>query len=94
MPRLLAVLSVVGTLAMLWVGGGIILHGLHETGVHGPYEAAHAVQLWVEHATGALGGALGWLTYAVLSALVGLALGAVVAVGVHTVQKVRGKAAH
>ncbi len=94
MPRLLAVLSVVGTLAMLWVGGGIILHGLHETGVHGPYEAAHAVQLWVEHATGGLGGALGWLTYALLSALVGLALGAVVAVAVHTVQKVRGKAAH
>lgn len=94
MPRLLAVLSVVGTLAMLWVGGGIILHGLHELGVHGPSDAAHAVQHWVELATGALGGALGWLTYAVLSALVGLALGAVVAVAVHTVQKVRGKAAH
>ena len=94
MPRLLAVLSVVGTLAMLWVGGGIILHGLHELGVHGPSAAAHGVQLWVENATGGLGGALGWLTYAVLSALVGLALGAVVAVAVHTVQKVRGKAAH
>ena len=94
MPRLLAVLSVVGTLAMLWVGGGIILHGLHELGVHGPSDAAYAVQHWVELATGALGGALGWLTYAVLSALVGLALGAVVAVAMHTVQKVRGKAAH
>ena len=94
MPRLLAVLSVVGTLAMLWVGGGIILHGLHELGVHGPSDAAHAVQHWVELTTGALGGALGWLTYAVLSALVGLALGAVVAVAMHTVQKVRGKAAH
>ncbi len=89
MPRLLAVLSVVGTLAMLWVGGGIILHGLHETGVHGPYEAAHAVQLWVEHATGALGGALGWLTYAVLSALVGLVLGAVVAFVLHAVLKLK-----
>lgn len=94
MPKVLTLLSVVGTGAMLWVGGGIILHGLHEIGVHGPYEAAHAVQLWVEHATGALGGALGWLTYAVLSALVGLVLGAIVAFVLHSVQKARGKAAH
>ena len=89
MPRLLVVLSVVGTLAMLWVGGGIILHGLHELGVHGPSDAAHAVQHWVELATGTLGGALGWLTYAVLSALVGLALGALVAFVLHSVLKLK-----
>lgn len=94
MPRLLTVLSVVGTLAMLWVGGGIILHGFHELGVHGPLTAAHGVQYWVEHATGSLGGAMGWLTYATLSALVGLALGAIVAVAIHGVQKACGKAAH
>ena len=28
---LLALLSSVGTLAMLWVGGGIVLHGSHAT---------------------------------------------------------------
>lgn len=89
MPRLLTVLSVVGTLAMLWVGGGIILHGLHELGIHGPSGAAHAVQHWVEHATGALGGVLGWLTYATLSALVGLALGALVALALHSVLKLK-----
>lgn len=94
MPRLLVVLSVVGTLAMLWVGGGIMLHGAHELGLHGPSDAAHAVQHWVEQATGGLGGALGWLTYATLSALVGLALGALVALALHGVQKARGKAAH
>lgn len=94
MPRLLVALSVVGTGAMLWVGGGIILHGLHELGIHGPSDAAHGVQHWVEGATGALGGALGWLTYAVLSALVGLMLGAIVAAAVHGVAKARGKTAH
>ena len=94
MPRLLAVLSVVGTAAMLWVGGGIIIHGFHELGVHGPSDAAHAVQHAVEASTGALGGILGWLTYAVLSALVGVVLGAIVAVILHAVQKARGKAAH
>ncbi|MGE8140466.1 DUF808 domain-containing protein [Novosphingobium sp. NPDC080210] len=92
MPRLLAVLSVVGTAAMLWVGGGIIIHGFHELGVHGPSDAAHAVQHAVEVSTGALGGVLGWLTYAVLSAIVGLVLGGIVAMILHGLQKARGKA--
>ncbi|MFM5884729.1 MAG: DUF808 domain-containing protein [Novosphingobium sp.] len=87
MPRVLAVLSVVGTAAMLWVGGGIILHGLHELGVHGPSDLAHAAQHAVEHATGPLGAALGWLTYAIASAIVGLVLGWLVAVTFHGGQK-------
>lgn len=92
MPRVLTLLSVVGTAAMLWVGGGIIIHGLHELGVHGPSDMAHAVQHAVEASTGALGGVLGWLSYAVASALVGVVLGAIVAVLLHGVQKARGKA--
>lgn len=91
MPILLAVLATVGTAAMLWVGGGIILHGFEVLGVPGPAHAAHAVQHWVEHATGPLGGVLGWLTYAVLSALVGVILGAIVAFIVHAIAKARGK---
>ena len=90
MPKLLTLLSVVGTAAMLWVGGGIILHGAHELGLHAPTDAAHAVQHAVEHATGQLGPALGWLTYAVLAGLAGLVLGAIVAVAVHVVQKATG----
>jgi uncharacterized protein len=86
MPKLLSVLSVVGTLAMLWVGGGIILHGAHELGWHGPSDLAHAAQHAVEAAAG---GALGWLTYAVISAIVGLVLGALVAALVHAAQKAR-----
>ncbi|MCP5396641.1 MAG: DUF808 domain-containing protein [Sphingomonadaceae bacterium] len=88
MPRILVALSFIGTLAMLWVGGGIILHGLEVLGLHAPAEAAHRLQHMVEHATGSLGGVLGWLTYAVLSALVGLVLGAVIALVLHKVLKV------
>lgn len=94
MPHLLALLSVVGTAAMLWVGGGIIIHGLHELGVHGPSDLAHAVQHAVEANTGSLGGVLGWLSYAVASAILGVVLGAIVAFILHAAQKLRGKAAH
>ncbi len=91
MPILLTLLATVGTAAMLWVGGGIILHGLEELGVHGPADIAHVAQYAVETSTGPLGGVLGWLTYAVLSAVVGLFLGAIVAAVVHAVAKARGK---
>ena len=93
MPRVLTVLSVVGTAAMLWVGGGIIIHGAHELGWHWPSDFAHGIQHGVEHATGALGPALGWLGNAALSALVGLALGAAIAFLLHKVLKV-GHADH
>ena len=90
MPKLLTALSIIGTAAMLWVGGGIILHGSHELGLHGPTDVAHAVQHAVEAATGSHGGVLGWLTYAVQAALVGMVLGAVVAYAVHLVHKTTG----
>lgn len=88
MPWLLTVLSTVGTVAMLWVGGGIILHGLHVLGVHAPSDVAHAIQHGVEQATGALAAVTGWLTYAAVSALVGLVLGAIVAFVLHKVLRV------
>jgi predicted DNA repair protein MutK len=94
MPKLMALLSSVGTLAMLWVGGQIIVHGLHVLGLHGPSDLIHAVEYSVAHATGWFGGLLGWLTNAALSAVVGVFLGAFVALVVHQVQKLRGKAAH
>jgi predicted DNA repair protein MutK len=94
MPRLLTVLSVVGTVAMLWVGGGIILHGAEELGLHGPAEVAHAIEHAVHEATGALGGVLGWVSYAAVSALVGFVLGAIVAFVLHKVLKVEVGAGH
>jgi predicted DNA repair protein MutK len=92
MPVVLSLLGSVGTLAMLWVGGGIILHGLEELGVPGPTHVAHGIQHALTEATGPLGPVAGWLGYAVASGIVGLVLGAVVAVVVHLVAKARGKA--
>lgn len=63
MPKLLAVLSTVGTAAMLWVGGQIILHGLHV------YPAEYI---------GLKDGALGWIADATLSGIFGLILGAAI----------------
>ncbi|MCJ2178051.1 DUF808 domain-containing protein [Novosphingobium album (ex Hu et al. 2023)] len=88
MPVVLQVLGSVGTLAMLWVGGGIILHGLEELGLPQPAHMAHEI----EHALAAAAGPLlGWLGYATASALVGLVLGAVIAVLAHTAGALRGK---
>jgi predicted DNA repair protein MutK len=94
MPKVLAVLAAVGTVAMLWVGGGIVLHALEQLGLTGPAHLAHGLQHAVEGATGALAGVLGWLTYAAASALVGLVLGSVVAVIIHQALKLRGVGAH
>ena len=91
MPVVLALLSSVGTLAMLWVGGGILLHGSHELGLHAPSDIAHAAQHAVEVVTGPLAGLLGWLTYAVLSAVVGLVMGMLVVFVLHKVLKVGHK---
>ncbi|MBX9643583.1 MAG: DUF808 family protein, partial [Novosphingobium sp.] len=87
MPRLLLVLSVVGTAAMLWVGGQIVIHGMHELGLHGPYDLVHAGEEAVKGAVGTLGGVLGWLTNAVLSGIAGLILGAAIALVLHKALK-------
>lgn len=88
MPRLLTLLSVVGTVAMLWVGGGIILHGLEEIGLGGPAHWAHGVQHAIEHASGGLGGLLGWASYAGIAAVLGFVLGAAIVFVLHHVLKV------
>lgn len=75
MPHVLNVISVVGTAAMLWVGGHIELVGLDDLGWHAPYDFVHHLEEEVRHATGALGGVLGWLVNTAASAVLGLALG-------------------
>ena len=85
MPHLLTVLSFVGTIAMLWVGGGIVLHGLHELGVHAPDDFVAGLRDTVAGASGAMGGVLGWITYAAMSAASGLALGGVIVFLLHKV---------
>ncbi|WP_239152754.1 DUF808 domain-containing protein [Virgisporangium aurantiacum] len=78
MPLVLTALTVVGTAAMLWVGGHIILVGTDELGLHFLYEAVHHVEEAVHDATGVLGGLVGWLVNTVASAILGLLIGALV----------------
>ena len=89
MPRLLALLSTLGVVAMLWVGGHILLVGLEELGLAWPYEIVHAAEEAVHHASGALGGLLGWLTNTLGSAMLGALIGAVVVAVVTAARRVR-----
>ena len=91
MPKVLTTLSVVGVAAMLWVGGGILVHGLHELGLHAVPELverlAHPARdvAWI-------GPALAWLVQAAASAVLGMALGVALA-GAHALfNRIRGKA--
>jgi uncharacterized protein len=93
-PHLLTLLSFVGTIAMLWVGGGIIVHGTHEVGFHALYGVIHGAEYAVAGMSGAAGPVLGWLTYAALCAVFGLALGSAIAVILHKVLGLRASEAH
>ncbi|GGP40313.1 membrane protein [Shewanella algicola] len=68
-PYLMKILTVVGTIAMFMVGGGILTHGIH------------VVFEWIEHAAvvveqvSVVGGVLGLLTPSVLNAVFGVVAG-------------------
>jgi uncharacterized protein len=89
MPKVLAFLSTLGIAAMLWVGGHIILVGLEELGWTWLYDQVHALEKAIADAAGVLGGVLAWTANTVASALLGLAVGAVVVIVVHLVGRLR-----
>jgi len=86
MPSVLSVLETVGMVAMLWVGGGIILHGLEGTPLEALPHAAHALAGAVSHA-----GAVNWLVNALLAAICGFVVGVVIVGVVHGIARLRGK---
>jgi predicted DNA repair protein MutK len=92
MPRLLAVISVVGTAAMLWVGGHILLAGVDELGWHSPYSLVHHLEEDVHHAVAGIGAVVGWLVNTCASAVIGLLVGAVVVAVMHVLPFRRGAA--
>ncbi|EIM25903.1 DUF808 domain-containing protein [Microvirga lotononidis] len=85
MPGLLKTLAIVGTAAMVWVGGGIIIHGLEGYGVTGPGHVIHDIAAAAGHAVPSISGAVEWLVTAAASGLVGLLLGAILIPGIHFV---------
>ena len=78
MPKVLAFLSTLGIIAMLWVGGHIILVGLEDVGWPWLYDLVHEAEEAVHDATGALGGVLAWLVNTLASAALGLVVGAAI----------------
>ena len=75
MPGFMRLLTIVGTAAMLWVGGSIIVHGLAEMGWHGPEDWIYGAgkDIGGEFVSG--GGFVSWLVKAVLDGILGLAIG-------------------
>ncbi len=85
MPILLRLLSVVGTAAMVWVGGGIIIHGLEGYGLAGLAHAVHDAAVAAGHAVPALAGTVEWLVSAAAAGLFGLVLGGLLIPLIHYV---------
>ena len=76
MPVLMSVLSTVGTAAMLWVGGSIVLHGLEVTHLWAwPYETIHHIAETAAAAVPAAQGFVAWAVQAAIDGVLGLALG-------------------
>jgi uncharacterized protein len=81
MPYLLKLLGIVGTAAMIWVGGGIVLHGLEEYGLGALPHAVHDVAEAAAHAVPA-GRAVG-------SGLFGLVIGGAIVAVLHLIPRRR-----
>jgi predicted DNA repair protein MutK len=86
MPHLMKALSFIGTAAMLWVGGGIIVHGLEHFGLNAVPHVIEALSAIAEHVP-FVGAAAGWLTFAACAAVVGLAIGGVIVAIEHSIAK-------
>ena len=75
MPWLLSGLATIGTAAMIWVGGGIILHGLDEFGLGWPGHALHDAGAAVARAVPFAGAFVAWLVEAAGAGVAGFAIG-------------------
>ncbi|MEW4466956.1 DUF808 domain-containing protein [Parasphingorhabdus sp. JC815] len=84
MPKLLSALSIVGTLAMAWVGGGLLVHSVAKLGWHGP---EHLIEI-ISAPIAAIGpesmaGFLDWTFFAILCGVLGIVIGSVLVPLVH-----------
>ncbi|WP_312674516.1 DUF808 domain-containing protein [Microbacterium sp.] len=87
MPTVFRFISVLGTVAMLWVGGHLVLINLGEVGLHAPADVLHAV----EHALEPLGGFVVWVVDTIISAIAGLVWGLVIVGVVLGIAKLFGR---
>ncbi|MCP1166985.1 DUF808 domain-containing protein [Limimaricola litoreus] len=77
MPYVLKLLSIVGTAAMLWVSGGILVHGLENYHISRPEHVVEGATHYVVTHVPLLQEALGWLTGATIMGVIGLAVGVI-----------------
>jgi hypothetical protein len=78
MPAVMEGIAVIGTAAMLWVGGNILLHGLDELGFGAPYAWVHEVAHAAAGVVPAASGFTEWFVTASLDGIFGLAVGLLV----------------
>ncbi len=84
MPTVFRIISIIGTVAMLWVGGHLVIANLAETFWEGPYDLLHAAT----HAIESLGPVVVWIVDTALSGLFGLVVGLIIAGIVFAVMRV------
>ncbi len=87
MPAVFRVISIVGTVAMLWVGGHLVIANLAETFWHVPYDLLHVVT----HAIEAAGPVVVWIADTAMSAVFGLVLGLIVVAIVTGISRLRSR---
>jgi predicted DNA repair protein MutK len=87
MPAVLAAITLIGTIAMLWVGGHIMLQGAYDLGWHMPYDLVHVLEAPFAGIP-VVGGFLAWLVNTLCSAVLGLAWGIGVLAILHPLLKV------
>jgi predicted DNA repair protein MutK len=89
MPIVMSALATIGTVAMLWVGGGILVHGMDVLGFGAPAHLIHGASEAAAHAVPAVGGVVGWVVGAIGSGIVGIVVGGIVALVLHKLRPAR-----
>jgi predicted DNA repair protein MutK len=87
-PKLLTLISGLGTAAMLWVGGGILVHGFEELHILTFIpETIHHLAHQAGAASGEFAGIVEWVVNALGGALVGFVIGGMIAAIVRQLTK-------
>ena len=76
MPGFMKLLTIVGTAAMVWVGGSILVHGVKDLGWPVPYDWIHDVAVAAAAAVPSAAGFVEWAVTAGLDGVIGLVAGA------------------
>jgi len=93
MPVVMNVIATVGTAAMLWVGGGILVHGAHELGLAWPDETIRHAASAISRITPSGRAIVDWIVTAIGSAIVGVVVGSILAATVTLIGRLRHRPA-